>query len=59
MKEVGLSKGRAAWLYILLRDNDQGSHYHGLCFLLLCLVGLFIRGQETDGIRKVGMGFCG
>lgn len=34
----------------------QGSHYHGSCFLLQCLVGLVIRGgQETDGICRGGM----
>lgn len=42
------------------RIMTQGSHYHGSCFLLLCLVGLVIMGdRETDGIGRGGMGLGG
>lgn len=34
------------------RIMTQGSHYHGSCFLLLCLVGLVIRGHKDRWDKK-------
>lgn len=34
------------------RVMTQGSYYHGSGFLLLYLVGLVVRGQETDVIGR-------